>query len=91
MCENRAEPRELIFRTALIAAKASDPAIDCAVLNESLRGASLLVPRGTTVPKEFSLVMNPGGGSRLCQVMWQEDCRLGVLFVDGRTDPETGL
>jgi hypothetical protein len=81
MQENRTKSRELAFRTGRISGNASVRAIDCAVLNESADGASLLVPRDVPIPKEFTLVIDPNGTTQLCRVVWQKGCRLGVHFV----------
>jgi hypothetical protein len=87
--DNRTAPRKLTFRTGVIADEAPGPDIDCAVLNESPHGARLLVPRGTAVPAEFALVMEPDAKTRYCRVMWQQDCRVGVSYVDRQGDSET--
>ena len=54
--------------------------IDCMVRNLSREGACLLVSSVIGVPPTFDLVIDGGGASRPCKMVWNDRNRIGIEF-----------
>ncbi len=58
--------------------------IECMVRNTSSGGACLVLAyRRTILPAKFSLVIEPEGSGRACQLVWRSGFRAGVRFLSG--------
>jgi len=55
---------------------------DCTVRNLTDYGALIEIPDALGIPSEFELQINPERRRRACRVIWRDQRRLGVLFVD---------
>ncbi len=80
--EARTHPRVLTLKTAKIFSDGMPEQTDCAILNISNGGAALLVPDLAVVPMTFTLVIDPYGLVRSCQLRWRAGNRVGVQFTD---------
>jgi hypothetical protein len=74
----RSTPRQKVLKGGTISFGWAT--LECIVRNLSETGAAIQVAQAATVPDQFSLTVQAGGPSRLCQVMWRKDDRLGVSF-----------
>ncbi len=52
---------------------------DCRMVDVSAGGARLVVAEPLDLPADFTLALGPI--ARKCQLRWNEDCEVGVLFV----------
>jgi PilZ domain len=73
--ERRRHPRQAVHVAAEITI-GNAVHCECTIVDISLGGAQLAIPKGFTVPDEF-LLTPP---SRLCRVAWRKDDRVGVAF-----------
>jgi PilZ domain-containing protein len=80
MIELRAAPRHKTYKAARIAFAGKRAVIGCLVRNLSLTGACLGVDSPVGIPHAFNLVFDCGEPSRLCQVIWRKEKRIGVEF-----------
>lgn len=86
--DQRRHPRYLTFRTGKIIADTRE--IECAVLDISAGGARLLAPRGTDIPKAFTLVVDPENSTFACRLAWSDGQTAGVTFMQA-TPPQSGV
>jgi hypothetical protein len=56
------------------------PPIECRVLNVSVGGAGLELPRLYELPEAFEF--HHGSSQRICNVVWRDGFRLGVSYAD---------
>ena len=80
MAEHRRAPREKTYKAARIAFGGRRAVITCLVRNLSDTGACLGLGEPTEIPDEFNLVFDSGEPSRMCQVVWRRQNRIGVTF-----------
>jgi hypothetical protein len=73
--ERRREPRKKVYISAEIMTNGTVQC-ECTIMNISLGGALLAIPAGCVLPDQFMLIPP----SRLCQVAWRDDDRVGVAF-----------
>jgi hypothetical protein len=73
--ERRSDPRKNVRISAEITI--GDAILcECTIMNISKGGAMLVIPEGTMPPDQFMLTPP----SRLCQVAWRKEDRIGVAF-----------
>jgi hypothetical protein len=77
----RKSARHLVFRTGRIVCSDETFSLECAILNLSDHGASILVPTGAVVPESFTLRMDHGNVILACKLAWREGVRIGVSFA----------
>ncbi len=53
----------------------------CAILNMSIKGATVMVWSHFGIPDRFTLVIGMSEGERLCSVIWRREKRIGVIFL----------
>jgi hypothetical protein len=80
MVEHRQVPRHRTYKAARIAFQGDRAVITCLVRNLSDKGACLLVDNPVGIPESFNLVFDSGEPSRLSQVIWRKEKRIGVEF-----------
>jgi hypothetical protein len=82
MSEQRNQSRQRVFKAGKIVVKQGASVFDCIVRNLSDDGAC--VDLGTTlgVPDCFVLNIEADRTSRLCQVVWRTERRIGVRFPE---------
>jgi hypothetical protein len=78
MDDKRTTPRSRALKAGTIAFHGG--AIDCVVRNLSAGGAALDVTSPLGIPQQFTLVVAVDHSSRLCQVIWRKEKRIGVTF-----------
>jgi hypothetical protein len=76
MESKRGAARQRVLKPGRIAFNGG--AIDCVVRNISDTGAAVEVTSQLGIPAEFNLVI--AGSSRVCQVKWRKENRIGVSF-----------
>ena len=55
---------------------------NCRVVDVSDGGAKLALEKPAELPADFLLALSMRGGAvRKCQLMWTDDCEIGVQFV----------
>lgn len=54
--------------------------VECTIRNMSEIGALLVLDSPRTVPDQFTLLMNPEGLRRHCEVVWRFTRKIGVQF-----------
>ena len=79
LCEHRIAPRKRVLKTGSI--EFGGGTIDCTVRNLSETGAALLVESPIGIPTTFKLVNLSDRTSRMCQVVWRTENRVGVRFT----------
>ncbi|HLI98337.1 MAG TPA: PilZ domain-containing protein [Bradyrhizobium sp.] len=80
MEEKRRHRRTEIDEPAYISAEGS--VMRCVIRNISPEGAALEVDNPAFVPAQFHLVMASDSTTRECTVVWLQQKRVGVAFVD---------
>lgn len=71
-------PRNVVLKDGLICFE--DASIGCFVLNISTGGAGLVLDSDVLIPFSFDLEIDGEHIRRRCQVVWRNDCLLGVSF-----------
>ena len=54
---------------------------NCRVIDVSDAGAKLALEKPAELPNDFILALSMRGTVRRCQLMWTDDCEIGVQFV----------
>jgi PilZ domain-containing protein len=80
MTEHRQRPRQRTYKAARIAFQGGRAVLTCLVRNLSDTGACLAVDSPIDIPDSFNLVFDSGEPSRMCNVIWHKDTRIGVAF-----------
>jgi hypothetical protein len=75
-------PRKIALKGGLI--RFRDTSIGCFVLNISTGGAGLVLDSDVPIPFSFELEIDGERTRRSCQVVWRNDCHLGVSFDPDR-------
>ena len=71
-------PRKIVLKGGLI--RFQDISVGCFVLNISTGGAGLVLDSDAAIPFSFELEIDGERIRRVCQVVWRNDCHLGVSF-----------
>lgn len=79
MIERRKTARENLIKQGSVSFGVTT-IVDCSVLNISMVGACLQFPFRPVLPKRFSVVIKPEYVRRVCHVVWQSGCKVGVYF-----------
>jgi PilZ domain len=82
MEERRKYHRAEIDEPAYVTSEGS--VISCTVRNISPEGAAIEVENPSFVPSQFRLVMARDSSSRECRVIWIQQKRIGLVFVDNQ-------
>ena len=80
MPEHRHSQRTHMLRAGKIVFNNKSSVIDCMVRNLSRNGACLLVPNVIGVPSTFELLIEGEGASRPCEMIWNNQNRIGIEF-----------
>jgi hypothetical protein len=80
MTEQRRDPRQRTYKAARIAFGGRRAVITCLVRDLSDTGACLGLSDPIDIPDVFNLVFDSGEPSRMCQVVWRKEKRIGVEF-----------
>jgi PilZ domain len=80
MPERRHILRTRMLRAGKIVFNNKSSVIDCMVRNLSRTGACLLVPNVIGVPSTFELLIEGELASRPCQMIWNNQNRIGIEF-----------
>jgi PilZ domain len=78
--EKRKHPRTELDEPAYISSGGS--VMSCVVRNMSPGGAAIDVDRPAYVPQRFRLVIARDSSVRDCRVVWMQQGRIGLAFVD---------
>ena len=80
MAEQRRASREKTYKAARIAFGGRRAVITCLVRNLSATGACLGFGEAVELPDSFNLVFDSGEPSRMYQIIWRRQNRIGVEF-----------
>ena len=84
--EQHVERRKHKRRTAPFLAWADPggvlPVIDCTIINLSADGAQVAVPPGVEMPQVFQLQIDSSRILGAAEVVWRQDNRVGVRFLN---------
>ena len=84
MNERRREHRNRTLRTGKIIFNNRKSVIDCVVRNLSDFGACLQVNGTAGIPRTFDILIDGDTMSRICQVTWMTEARVGIEFCAPR-------
>lgn len=85
MEEKRRHPRAEIEEPAYVSSAGA--VMSCMIRNVSASGAAIDVNNPAFVPQRFRLVIARDSSVRECRVIWIQQNRIGLVFVDG---PDAG-
>ena len=80
MAEQRRAARQKTYKAARIACGGRRAVITCLMRNLSDTGACLGLGEPIELPDSFNLVFDSGEPSRMYQVVWRKQNRIGVEF-----------
>jgi hypothetical protein len=55
---------------------------ECKIIDLSVNGARLVVPRASTLPRMFNLSWNAAPSGKTCELVWRNGSMTGVKFLD---------
>ena len=79
--DNRRDQRRRIFKGGKIVFDWGRSSIDCTIRDLSASGAALTVENTIGIPAEFTLIIMRDNVAKACRVVWKEEKRVGVTFV----------
>jgi PilZ domain len=82
MEERRQFPRYTVQKRARLLFSRDKPLLECTVFDLTSHGAGLQVALNLYAPKWFELSFDNFRSGRQCRLVWQQNDRLGVSFLE---------